>query len=127
MSFPAFAWSVRFFSLAVFLGLAGLVIAVDPEQATWAPPVFFAVWFLAGFGGAAWGLMVCYRHFLSEEGVMGFRRRLIEQALLISALSTAIVLLRYIRALEWWTAGLVIAFVLLIEFSLRRRLSITTS
>jgi len=121
MSFPAFAWSVRFFSLAVFLGLAGLVLAVDPEQAAWAPPVFFAVWFLSGFGGAAWGLMVFYRHFLGEEGVMGFRRRLIEQAILISALSTAIVLLRYVRALEWWTAGLAIAFILLIEFTLRKR------
>lgn len=125
MSFPAFAWSVRFFSLAVFLGLAGLVLAVDPEQAAWAPPAFFAVWFLTGFGVAAWGLMVCYRHFLGEEGVMGFRRRLIEQAFLISALSTAIVLLRYVRALEWWTAGLVIALALLIEFSLRKRTSIT--
>ena len=121
MSFPAFAWSVRFFSLAVFLGLAGLVLAVDPEQAAWAPPVFCAAWFLAGFGGAAWGLMVFYRHFLGEEGMMGFRRRLIEQALLISTLSTAIVLLRYVRALEWWTAGLALAFVLLIEFTLRKR------
>ncbi|MBP5993535.1 MAG: hypothetical protein KA731_01365 [Candidatus Moranbacteria bacterium] len=123
MSFPAFAWSVRFFSLAVFLGLAGLVLAVDPEQAAWAPPVFCVVWFLAGFGGAAWGLMVFYQHFLGEEGMMGFQRRLIEQALLISTLSTAIVLLRYVRALEWWTAGLALAFVLLIEFTLRKRSS----
>ncbi len=98
---------------------------VDPEHAAWAPPVFFAVWFLTGFGGAAWGLITLYRHFLGEEGAMGFRRRLIEQALLISSLSTALVLLRYVRALEWWTAGLSVALVLLIEFSLRQRVPVT--
>lgn len=125
MSFPAFAWSVRFFSLASFLGLVGLILMADPEQIAFAPAVFFSMWFLVGSSAAAWGLLVLYRHFVGEEGVMRFRRRLLEQALLIGVLSTMIAALKYIRAFEWWTVGLAIALVLLIEFSLRRRSSIS--
>ena len=45
MSFPAFAWSVRFFSLIASLGLMSLILGVNPEEKPWARVLFFVVFF----------------------------------------------------------------------------------
>ncbi len=118
MSFPAFAWSVRFFSLIASLGLMSLILGVNPEEKPWARVLFFVVFFLATSGGAAWGLLSYYRRHVDEAGV--WRRRLLEQAFLSGGLCTSLVSLEYFRALVWWTAGLVLAFFFLIELSLRQ-------
>ncbi len=122
MSFPAFAWSVRFFSLVSALGLIGLILGVNPEEKPWARALFFISFFLAVSGGVAWGLLPFYRHHVGETGAWQFRRRLAEQAFLFGGLCTALVLLEYFRALVWWTTGLVFVFFFLIELSLRQAL-----
>ncbi|MBP6889148.1 MAG: hypothetical protein KBC83_00400 [Candidatus Moranbacteria bacterium] len=122
MSFPAFAWSVRFFSLISILGFMFLITGVNPEEKPWAPVVFFVLLFLAVFGSVALGLLMLYRHYVGEAGVLQCRRRLMEQACLFGGLCTTLVLLEYFRSLVWWTAGLVLAFFFLIELSLRQAL-----
>lgn len=118
MSFPAFAWSVRFFSLVAALGLMSLILGVNPEEKPWARVLFFVAFFWVTSSGTAWGLLSYYRRHVDESGV--WRRRLLEQALLFGGLCTSLVSLEYFRALVWWTAGLVLAFFFLIELSLRQ-------
>lgn len=122
MSFPAFAWSVRFFSLIVTLGMIMLVLGVNPEEKPWALVIFFVLLFLVVSGGLAWVLLVLYRRHVGESGVLRCRRRLIEQSCLCGALCTTFVVLEYYRALVWWTAGLVFVFFFLVELSLRQAL-----
>ncbi|MDQ5976348.1 MAG: hypothetical protein QG664_261 [Patescibacteria group bacterium] len=121
MSFPAFAWSVRFFSLVAALGLMSLVLGVNPEEKPWAQALFFVSFFLAMSGGAAWGLLASYRRHADKTGAWRYRR-LLEQAFLFGGLCTSLLLLGYFRAFVWWTAGLVLVFFFLIELSCRQSL-----
>jgi hypothetical protein len=50
MSFPAFAWSVRFFSLIALTLFVGLILGIDPNRTSWAIPVFFGTLFCAVLG-----------------------------------------------------------------------------
>ena len=120
MSFPAFAWSVRFFSLVSALGLMSLVLGVNPEEKFWARVFFFVLFFSVMFGSAAWGLLVLYRRHVGETEVWRCRRRLLEQALLFGGLCTSLLLLEYFRAFVWWTAGFILALFFLIELSFRQ-------
>ncbi len=122
MSFPGFAWSVRFFSLVSTLGLVVLILGVNPEEKSWAPVVFFVSLYLAVFGNVAWGLLALYRRHVGEAGVLWCRRRLLEQAGLLGGLCVTLLFLEYSRALVWWTLGLALVFFFLIELSLRQAL-----
>jgi hypothetical protein len=122
MSFPAFAWSVRFFSLASTLGLVVLILGVNPEEKSWAPVIFFVSLFLVVFGNVAWGFLALYRRHVGEAGVLQCRRRLLEQAGLFGGLCTTLLFLEYARAFVWWTAGLVFVLFLFVELSLRQTL-----
>ncbi|MBP7811274.1 MAG: hypothetical protein KA054_00300 [Candidatus Moranbacteria bacterium] len=121
MSFPAFAWGVRFFSLVTALGLISLVLGVNPEEKPWARVLFFVSFFLTMSGGAAWGLLTFYRRYVSEAEAWHYRR-LLEQASLFGGLCTSLLLLEYFRAFVWWTVGLVLVFFFLIELSCRQGL-----
>lgn len=125
MSFSAFAWSVRFFALMSCIGLASLILFMDPESVSWSAFLFLGLGFLAVSSLAAWGLEVLYRRFLGEEGVLRFWRRLLQQAILCGVLMTIWMTLVYFRAFEWWTAGLGFVLILLIELTLRKRQSIS--
>ena len=121
MSFPVFAWGVRFFSLLMLVVYIGLIFLLNPEGKSWAVPLFFALWFVTVFGVVATFLISIYRRVTGEAKTLSFRFRIIEQSVLMSGLVTMLLVLHYNRALVWWTAGLVVALVLLIELSLRTR------
>ena len=121
MSFPAFAWSVRFFLLIALSEFVRLILGIDPNRTSWAIPVFFGTLFCAVLGVVGVGLIGIYKRYLGEGGALIWRRRIFERAWLISAAVTSLVFLQYYRALAWWTAGLVIALLLLIELTLRQR------
>lgn len=124
MSFPVFAWSVRFFSLAALLVFASVILMIDPGEAAWTVPLFVVTWFLFWAGVSAWGLLGVYRRSLGEEKTFRYKRSLLRQSLLIALMATSALMLKYIQALEWWTAGLVLTGGLLLELTLRRQSSI---
>ena len=119
MSLSAYLWGIRLFTLLAFLAFLGVVIALDPEKV--GGRELFFVSLLALLSGILTLLVTgAYRRVLGDFGAVHHLAGAFRQALLLSVYAVGIVFFQYAKILTWWDALLLLAMVLLIEFSFRR-------
>ncbi len=104
------------------LGVLGVFIfGVDPATLNIAGHgfFFFSVWLLVA-SSVALGLLSLARRFLDESAVRAYLPAALRQGVLIGAYVVGIALTQFLGYLTWWIALLVLAFLLLIEFTARQ-------
>ena len=121
MSFSAYLWGIRLFTLLSFLAWWGIVVLVDPTQSgMMGVSLFFTSLFAFILGVMTLLLTMLYRRVL---GVVSATHQLggaFRQAFLLSMCFVGLVFFQKEQMLTWWDALLLLAATLLIEFSLRK-------
>lgn len=126
MSLSAYLWGIRLFTLFAFFASLGVVIALDPEEAGGVGRgLFFVSLFALLTGILTLFVTWTYRKALGDMSAAHHLGSAFRQAFLLSLYALGIVFFQYAGILVWWDALLLLAAVLLIEFSLRRFLEDT--
>lgn len=121
MSLSAYLWGIRLFTLLSFLAFLGVVIALDPEEAGGIGKGLFFISLFAFLTGILTLLVTgVYRKGLGDVGAAHNLGGAFRQAFLLALFALGIVFFRYAGILVWWDVLLLLAAVLLAEFSLRR-------
>lgn len=121
MSLSAYLWGIRLFTLLSFLAFLGVVIALDPEVAGGLGKGLFFISLFAFLTGILTLLVTwIYRKGLGDVGAAHNLGGAFRQAFLLALFALGIIFFRYAGILVWWDALLLLAAVLLAEFSLRR-------
>ena len=121
MSFSFYLWGVRLFTLFALFASIGVVIAVNPEETgSIGKVLFFASLFAALTGVLTLLVTWTYRKALGESGAAHHLGSAFRQALLLALYAIGIVFFQYVGILVWWDALLLLAVILLLEFSIRR-------
>ncbi len=120
MSFSAYIWGICLFTLLSFAAWLGIVISVDPYSAGLPGMILFFASFFAFLLGILTLLVTqAYRYALGEVSTIFHIGSAFRQALLLALFGVGILFFQYVRILTWWDALLLLAFVLLLEFSFR--------
>lgn len=126
MSLSAYLWGIRLFTLFALFAYLGVVIALDPaETGGIGRGLFFFSLFALLTGILTLFVTWTYRKALGDTGAAHHLGSAFRQAFLLSSYALGIVFFQYAGILTWWDALLLLAAVLLIEFSLRRFLEDT--
>ncbi len=120
MSLNAYLWGVRLFTLLSLCAWFGVIMAVDPEQAGF---VGIGLFFTSLFAFLLGGLTLCftffYRKVLGEESAAHYLGSIFRQAFLLASYVCIIIFFQWQQILTWWDFLLLLAAVLLVEFSFR--------
>ena len=120
MSFSAYIWGICLFTLVSFSAWLGIVLAVDPLEAGPSGIVlFFASFFAFLLGILTLFITQAYRFALGEASAVFHIGGAFRQAFLFALFGTALLVFQYLRILTWWDSLLLLAFILLLEISLR--------
>ncbi|OGI16206.1 MAG: hypothetical protein A3E38_02570 [Candidatus Moranbacteria bacterium RIFCSPHIGHO2_12_FULL_54_9] len=126
MSLSAYLWGIRLFTLFALSAWLGVVILLDPDETGgMGRGLFFISLFAWLIGLFTLGMTWIYRKALGAAGAAHHLSGSFRQAFLLAVYATGLVFFQYARILLWWDALLLFAFVLLIEFSIRRLLEHT--
>lgn len=121
MSLTAYLWGIRLFLLLSLGAFVGIVLAVDPYRAG---TVGTALFFVSLFGVVLGITTLCvtwvYRKGLGEASAAHHLGGAFRQAFLLAFFFETVVFLQMNRLLTWWDTLLVLAAVLLLEFTFRR-------
>lgn len=121
MSLSAYLWGIRLFILLSLSVWLSIVFAVDPEQAgTIGVSLFFISLFAMVLGFLMLFIAWVYRQGLGEAGAAHHLGGAFRQAFLLAMYAVAVIFFQYARILTWWDGLLLLAAVLLLEFSFRR-------
>lgn len=121
MSLSFYLWGVRLFTLFALLASLGVVIAIDPEETSnVGRGLFFVSVFAVLMGILTLFVTWTYRKALGESGTAHHLGSAFRQAFLMALYGIGIIFLQYAGILVWWDALLLLAVILLIEFSIRR-------
>lgn len=120
MSLATYLWGIRLFTLFAFFAWLGVIIALDPEMTGGMGAGLFFISLFAFLTGI---LTLCvtwvYRKALGDTGAAHHLAMAFRQAFFLALYALGIVFFQYERILTWWDALLLLAAVLLIEFSFR--------
>jgi FtsH-binding integral membrane protein len=119
MSLSAYLWGIRLFTLFAFFAFFGVIIALDPQE-TGGRELFFVSLFALLTGILTLFVTGVYRKALGDVGAAHNLGSAFRQAFLIALFGIGIVFFRYAGILLWWDALLLLAGVLIMEFSFRR-------
>lgn len=127
MSLQAFVWAIRSLTFCVAIAFGLLVSLLDPSVVgNYGNVLFYTV-------GGILIFLVLYlvaiglrRIFLGDERAVLLLGSALRQAVIITFLLLAILFLWKYHLLYWWSSAFLIAFGLLIEFSLRKSVIETT-
>lgn len=121
MSLTAYLWGIRLFLLLSLGAFIGIALSVDPYRAgmvgTW---LFFVSLFGVILGSMTLVVTWAYRKGLGEASAAHHLGGAFRQAFLLSLFLETIVFFQMERLLTWWDTLLVLAAVLLLEFTFRR-------
>lgn len=121
MSLSFYLWGVRLFTLFALFASLGVVIAIDPEETgNVGRGLFFVSVFAVLTGILTLFVTWTYRKALGESGAAHHLGSAFRQAFLMALYGIGIIFLQYAGILVWWDALLLLAVILLIEFSIRR-------
>lgn len=121
MSLSFYLWGVRLFTLLALFASLGVVIAIDPEETSnVGRGLFFVSVFAVLMGILTLFVTWTYRKALGESGTAHHLGSAFRQAFLMALYGIGIIFLQYAGILVWWDALLLLAVILLIEFSIRR-------
>ncbi len=121
MPLSVYLWGIRLFTLLSLSAWVGIVVAVDPMQAGVVGMSLFCVSLFAFFLGVmTLTLTAIYCRFLGVASAAHHLGGIFRQALLFALFLVGIVFLQKERLLTWWDAALLLALILLVEFSFRK-------
>lgn len=121
MSLTVYLWGIRLFTLLSLCAWLGIVVAVDPTKSGVAGVVlFFTSLFAFTLGVMTLLITSVYRRVLGATSAAHHLGGAFRQAFLLSVFSVGIVFFQKEKILTWWDALLLLAAVLIIEFSLRK-------
>ena len=121
MSFSAYLWGIRLFTLLSFLAWWGIIVLVDPTQSGMTGVIlFFTSLFAFVLGVMTLLLTMLYRRVLGVVSATHHLGGAFRQAFLLSMCFVGLVFFQKEQMLTWWDALLLLAATLLIEFSLRK-------
>ncbi len=127
MSLAGYLWGIRLFTLLALSAWLGIVFALDPEQAsTVGVGLFFVSLFATLIGFLTLMMTWMYRKGLGEHSAAHHLGGAFRQAFLIALYLVLVAAFQYGRILTWWDSLLLLAAVLLIEFSFRHLLQSDT-
>lgn len=111
----------RLVTLAALGVLGVFIFGVDPMALTIAGQslFFFALW-LAIAGLVALTLLSLARRFLGDDAARAYLAGALRQGVLLGLYGAGMALAQFLGYLTWWVALLSLAFILLVEFSLRQ-------
>jgi hypothetical protein len=121
MSLNVYLWGIRLFLLLSLGAWVGIILAVDPYRAGIVGTILF---FLSLFG-VLLGILTLfvtwvYRKGLGEMSAAHHLGGAFRQAFLLALFALGLVFLQMKHLLTWWDGLLVLAAVLLCEFTIRR-------
>lgn len=120
MSFSVYLWGIRLFTFFALIAFLGVVIAIDPDTTAGVGRGLFFVSLLAVLVGiSTLSVTWAYRRAFGDNRAVHYLSSTFRQALLLSGYVLGIVFFQYSGILTWWDALLLLAFILLIEFSIR--------
>ncbi|MFZ2187424.1 MAG: hypothetical protein WAV46_02235 [Candidatus Moraniibacteriota bacterium] len=123
MSLSAYLWGIRLFTLAALLAWLGVIMLLDPRDTGTIGLAIFFVSLLVLLTGVLTLLVTwVYRKGLGDAAAVHHLGGAFRQAVLLALYVLGIIFFQYARMLTWWDALLLLAVVLLVEFSLRRLL-----
>jgi len=121
MSLATYLWGIRLFTLFAFFAWLGVLIGLDPEAAGSMGAGLFFISLLAFLTGLLTLFVTwVYRKALRDAGAAHHLSGAFRQAFLLALYVLGIVFFQYQRILTWWDVLLLLAAILLIEFSFRR-------
>lgn len=120
MSLNAYLWGVRLFILLSLCAWFVVIVAVDPQQAGF---VGIGLFFTSFFAFLLSSLTLCftfvYRKALGDGSTAHYLGSIFRQASLLAAYVCTIIFFQWQQILTWWDFLLLLAAVLLVEFSFR--------
>ncbi|MFZ3032117.1 MAG: hypothetical protein WA082_03710 [Candidatus Moraniibacteriota bacterium] len=121
MSLSVYLWGICFFTLLSFSAWLGIVIVVDPTQAGGVGVgLFFTSLFAFLLGMMTLCVTWIYRQALGAASAAHHLGGIFRQALLLALFFLGVVFFQMERILTWWDTLLLLAAILLIEFSFRQ-------
>lgn len=120
MSLSAYLWGIRLFTLLALCAWLGIVVAVDPGQGgRTGISLFFVSFFAMCLGFLTLGVTWAYRKALGETSAAHHLGSAFRQAFLLALYAAGISFFQFEKILTWWDSLLLLAAVLLAEFSFR--------
>ncbi len=120
MSLSAYLWGIRLFVLLSLAAWFGIVFAIDPAQAgSIGIGLFFVSLFALFLSSLTLFMTWVYRRVLGATSAAHHLGGAFRQALLCSLFLTTLIFFQMKQMLIWWDALLMLALVLLLEFSSR--------
>ena len=120
MSLSGYLWGIRLFTLLSLCAWLGIVFAVDPDQTGVAGiALFFLSFFAMLLGFLTLFVTWMYRKALGEPSAAHHLGSAFRQAALMALYVSGLVFFQFMHILTWWDALLLLAGILLVEYSLR--------
>jgi len=118
MSLSSYLWGIRFFTCVTLFAWLGIVFFLDPNETGIGGAMLFSISLFIFLTGifllfAIW----LYRIRLGDMGTIHHLSGSFRQAVLLSLYGMGILFFQYTHILLWWDALLLLATLLLIEFS----------
>lgn len=123
MSLSAYLWGIRLFTLLSLFAWLGILFAVDPGEAGMAGiSLFFVSLFAWVLGCMTLFVTWMYKKALGETSAAHHLGMAFRQAFLLALYGVLVAFFQFRHILTWWDSLLLLATVLLIEFSFRKML-----
>lgn len=120
MSLSTYLWGIRLFTLFAFSAWLGVVVMLDPRgTGSMVVGLFFISLFALLTGFLTLFVTWIYQKALGNAGAAHHLSGAFRQALLLALYALGIVFFQYGQILTWWDALLLLAAILLVEFSSR--------
>ncbi len=120
MNFSGYRRGLFLFTLIGLVTVSVFIFAIDPKSlSVWGVLFFFGSLALFAAGALSLLLLSLYRRMIGRESASYFIGTVIRQGILLGLGTALLAFLQYIGLLAWWNGLLVLAFVLLLEFSSR--------
>lgn len=124
MSLTVYLWGVRLITLLSFSAWIGIIVAVDPyEVGQTGMVLFFSSLFATLLGVLTLILTSLYRRALGEVSATHHLGSAFRQAFLLALFGIGLIFFQKERILTWWDGALLLAVLLLIEYSFRKIVS----
>jgi hypothetical protein len=121
MTLAAYRLGIRVFTFFALVAWGSVVFTVDPEtMGPGAVYLFFGTLFVALLGLLTLFVTWSYCRGLGEASAAHHLGSAFRQAFLLALCGVGLTLFQYWHILTWWDALLLVVFMLLLEFSLRR-------
>ena len=121
MSLSAYFWGIRIFTVLSLCALLGIIFAVDPEEAgVVGIALFFISLFVVCLGCLTLFVTGLYCKTFGETSAAHHLGGAFRQAFLLSLYVIGNFFFQFLGILTWWDSLLLLAGILLIEFSFRQ-------